>query len=49
MKFYKPFGGNISKEDRKDYSNRASNYYDGKFHNEDDISDYKNNWWKNIK
>lgn len=38
MKFYKPFGGNISKEDRKDYSNRASNYYDGKFHNEDDFS-----------
>ena len=38
MKFYKPFGGTISNDDKKDYANRASNYYDGKFHSEDDFS-----------
>lgn len=30
-------GGSAGKEDREDYARRASNYYDGKFHNEENF------------
>lgn len=38
LKTWKPFGGKASKADRKNYTERASNFDGKKFHNEDDFS-----------
>ena len=37
LKLWKPFGGTPSKEDKKDYEERAINYKDGLFSNEKDF------------
>lgn len=38
LKAWKPFGGKASRADKKNYASRASNFYGGKFHNEEDFS-----------
>ena len=38
LKIWKPFGGKANRADKKNYSERASNFYNGKFHNEEDFS-----------
>lgn len=37
LKLWKPLGGNVSLNDKKEYERRSSNYQDGKFYNENDF------------
>ena len=54
LKLWLPFGGRVSNSDKQNYSSRAKNYKDGKFHNENDFqtiytSVVKNNFVSNKK
>lgn len=37
LRLWEPFGGRASEEDQRDYADRAANYRDGKFYNEEEF------------